>query len=636
MLSRVALLAKPCGWQSSNRPVPDPLNPVTPQPARPAADQPSLRLTPREQGYSVEQALWTLVGIGLLWWSWHLNNFTADAWTVPFMVLGNVWGVATVLVSWLPGGVRDDGRLVRLFLWGTAIVTVALFIVWGVALSEGLSGYGTDAIAFDQYAADLARQGMNPYVHSLARAYTLFHVRPIDFTYTITGAHVTALSYPALSFLVYVPMLALGWTMNLAPLVNVCAWGLTTALMFCLSPRPLRPVVLLFCGYGVFAIFGGGGVTDVLFMPLLTLAAYRWDRFGSGRWTYAGPLLFGLAMAVKQTAWPVLPFLLVALALDQSRRSGAAAGVRRAGRYLAVVVVGFAVPNLPYFIASPHAWIDGVLTPFKSLVPTGMGTVSLSIYLHMGGGSLLAFTLVTVLVYALALVAFAGTYPSLRGGVWLLPTVAFLFASRSNINYFAALIPAGYIAAMSSVPGPARVVASVPGVVEAGVRSRAAALGAVGRWFRAPGWAVGCGALALAALAALIYSLSAPAPLDLRLTSLQTAGRSDRVRQLTVRVANRSAGDVRPAFAMLRPGPNTSFWTVIAGPSRLAAGQVADYTLRAPGADSEPSIKGTFNVIGFVASPGSFSVSDEYDETLYIRSTRHRQRGSHDLLVRFS
>ena len=631
MPSRVALLAKPCGWQSSNRLFPDDVKLITPTFADRAAGGPVPAPAPREPGYGAEQALWTMVGVGLLWWSWRLNAFTSIGWTVPFMVLGILWGLAIVLVSWLPDvPVNGDGRLAQAFQWGTAALTVTLFVVWGVAVTQGISGYGTDAMAFNQYAAELARHGMNPYVHSMARAFQLFHITPSGYTYAFTGAPVTALSYPSLSFLVYVPLLALGWSHNLAPLLNVCAWALTAALMFALSPRPLRPVALLFSGFGIYAVFAIGGVTDVLFMPLLTLAAYRWDRFGSSRWSYGGPLLLGLAMGIKQTVWPVLPFLLVALWLDQSRRARPADGLARAARYLAAVLVAFAVPNLPYFIASPHAWTRGVLTPLThSLVPTGQGTISLSLFLHMGGGSLTAFTLATLLMYALALVTFARTYPLLRSGCWLLPALAFLFASRSNFNYLAALIPAGYIAATSVAPAPLGRGANQAVVVGAGVRH------ALGRWFRSPPWALASGGLAAAFLAVAIYSLSAPAPLGIRLTALQTAGRSDRINRLTVRVTNHSGGAVRPAFDVLRSGTNTGFWPVAAGPSRLASGQAADYTLLAPNADSEPSIHGTFTVIGFLASPRSFSISDQYDSALYRLGARRRLRGSHGLDIRF-
>ena len=36
-----------------------------------------------------------------------------------------------------------------------------------------------------------------------------------------------------------------------------------------------------------------------------------------GRRTYIAPMAVGLAMAIKQTPWPVLAFVLCALALDE-------------------------------------------------------------------------------------------------------------------------------------------------------------------------------------------------------------------------------------------------------------------------------------------------------------------------------
>ena len=47
--------------------------------------------------------------------------------------------------------------------------------------------YGTDEIAFDQYAAHLALQGLNPYAHSMAAAFPLFHVSPNGYTFRLNG-----------------------------------------------------------------------------------------------------------------------------------------------------------------------------------------------------------------------------------------------------------------------------------------------------------------------------------------------------------------------------------------------------------------------------------------------------------------
>ena len=89
----------------------------------------------------------------------------------------------------------------------------------------------------------------------------------------------------------------------------------------------VRRAALVLGSVGIYVSYAVGGITDVLFMPLLVGAAYRWDRFGESRITYAGPVLLGLAMAVKQTPWLLLPFLVCALG---SRSDELRAGARAA------------------------------------------------------------------------------------------------------------------------------------------------------------------------------------------------------------------------------------------------------------------------------------------------------------------
>ena len=130
---------------------------------------------------------------------------------VSLLVIGLVlWGLATVAASLYPK--RVDPRLEGALAWTTVGVVVGAFVVWGVLQVITAPGYGTDEIAFDQYAAQLVLHGMNPYVHSMAPAFSLFHVSPDGYTFLLNGQPVTSLSYPALSFLFYVPFLALGWT----------------------------------------------------------------------------------------------------------------------------------------------------------------------------------------------------------------------------------------------------------------------------------------------------------------------------------------------------------------------------------------------------------------------------------------
>lgn len=588
--------------------------------AEPRPEAPPLLFEERPASQlSAHRALWMLVGIGLLWWSWQLIGSSALAWTVPFLVVCNLWGLITILVAWLPAGAWEfDSRLLELFQWATALLTVGGLVVWGVVSTGGLSPYGTDAMAFNQYAGQLALHGANPYAHSMAPAFSLFRTPTSYYTYSFKGLPVTSLSYPAQSFLVYVPFLAIGWTQNLAPLLNVFAWGLTVLMMFALAPRHLRPIALVLGGVSIWAQFAIGGVTDVLFMPLMLLAAHRWDRFGSNRLSYIGPIMFGLAMGIKQNPWPTLPFMLIALYLDESARTGHREALKRAARYLGVALAALAVPNIPYFITAPHGWIKGVFTPlFANMVPTGQGSISLSLYLHMGGGSMTAYMVSAVLVIALLLVAFVGTYPLLRGGFFMLPALAFFFADRSNMNYFISLIPIGFIAAATVEHPPVRLRKAVL-TTKVGLPRRAAArMLSLGGWFRSEKWGAAAVLLAVLSAAAVIYSVAAPQPLQIKITSVKTTGPTTHIEEMQIRVSNNGGRTLKPAFDVLRNGYNSTFWQIVNGPSALAAGQTAKYTLVAVNNDAEPSIYGGFSVVGYVNSPASFSVSPTYNPNLF-------------------
>ncbi len=546
-----------------------------------------------------DRALWTTVGLGLLWWSWQLVGDSYRAWTVPFLVAANLWGLGTILASWLPDNRWTRNPALRdRWAWATALLTVAVFAAWATVMLTGSREYGTDAIAFDQYAASLVNHGLNPYTHSMAPAFQFFRTPTSYYTYTFTGRPVTALSYPSLSFLLYVPFLALGWINNLAPTLNMVAWGATVLLMFALLPRRVRPAALLFGGYGLYASFAMGGVTDALFMPLLVVAAYRWDRFGQGPRTYIAPVMFGLAMGIKQTPWPALPFILLALACDEHARAGLRAALTRAGRYLAVVLAAFLLPNLPWILADPGAWVRGTLTPLAAnMVPTGQGSISLSLYLHLGGGSMLAFTAAAALIMVLLLLAFVGTYPLLRLGMYLLPAFAFAFAARSNVNYFISLLPAGLVAAASA--GPA-------------IRRHATER----RLFRNRAWLLATTLTGALAAASVVYSLTAQAPMNLRIVGVATTGVTNRIERLSLRVANNSGSAIRPAFDVMTSGFNSTFWLVVSGPRRLAPHTHALYSIASPNAGAEPSAYGGFNVVAYVAHPASFSVSPAYEPEL--------------------
>ena len=538
--------------------------------------EPTAKLEFSDQQWA-SRLLWTLVGASLLSWAFELENGAPRyEWAALLAIVAGFWGLATAVASWLPEPAAGDRRLREFLAWITALLTVVSFGAWVVLQLHNMPSYGTDELAFDQYAGELVRQGLNPYTHTMAPALPLFRVSSGGYTYTLAGHGVTQLSYPALSFLVYVPFLALGWTLDLAPGLEVLGWALAVLLMFRLLPRTLRPAALVLGSVGAYVSLSAIGLTDMVFLPLLVLAAWRWDRFDGRDWrTYLGPIAFGLAMAAKQTPWPILPFILAGLVCDDLARGGmragaersraARAGAGRAGRYLVAALAAFLLPNLPFILAAPSAWVHGTLAPLvNSLVPAGQGAIGFSLFLRIGGGSLLAFSLLSVLVLILLLVAYIGTYPLLKPAAFLLPAFAYFFAVRSYAIYLVALVPPALIAASTT---------SLPTL-------RARHTHGPMRWTRSTRWAGAVAGTGLASAALAAYALAAGPPLSLRITGTpQNAGGSDLAQKVIVQVTNHTDRSVSPSFAMQTSSGVTSFWTIWTGPHQLGPDASANYTL---------------------------------------------------------
>lgn len=577
----------------------DPARPVeVPRSPAPAAPRPSL---------GDGRAWWSVAGLTLIVWSLRLYGYvdTYPAISAVSVVLG-LWGLGTVGAAWLPR--RASVAVRRALAAATLLLAVVGLAIWSFLQVTVAPAYGTDEMAFDQYAARLLAHGANPYVHSMAAAFSMFHVSPDGYTFLLNGHPVTALSYPALSFLVYVPFLLLGWSTQLAVAVNVMAWVLGTVLAFVLLPRPLRPLAIVVGSFSVYVGYAVGGVTDALFVPLLVGAVYQWDRFArtSGWRAWRGPVLLGLAMAVKQTPWLVLPFLVMGIALDAATHHGRwASGVRTGSRYLAIALGTFLVVNLPFIAWSPHAWLTGVLTPITAnAVPAGQGLVELSLFLGIGGGSLTAYTLALGIAFLALFATYVAFYPRLRAWAVLLPSVILFFSSRSFGSYLVTLLPAVLVAAFTVAHAPSGDGGWADLLPRLSKRIR-----------RVRTWVVGIGAAAT--LAAIALVLTSRPPLTVRITSVRTTGQLATVVRVGVSVTNRSSHAVRPTFSVESGGDLTAFWLRDRGPRRLAPGATARYTLLAPNFFAQPPITGGFQVVAFTQHPGTVSQSAAYTPTTW-------------------
>ncbi len=480
-------------------------------------------------------------------------------------------------------------RRQHLIGWGALPAIIAALAIWSYFQVFTAPDYGTDEIAFDQYAAQLALHGINPYLHSMAPAFPLFHVSPNGYTFQLNGQPVTALSYPALAFEAYLPLLAAGITTQAAVWVEIFSWALGAAILYAVLPRSVAPLAGVLMSIDVYVGYSVGGVTDTLFVPLLIGAAVGWDRFASARGPAAwrGPVCMGLAMAVKQTPWLVLPFVIAGIVVESRQRNGTRQAVRDGLRYTGIAFAAFAVPNLPYAVAAPGAWLDGILTPFNShMVPAGQGLVDISLSLMAGGGSLALFNVAAVIVLAAMLACYVTTYPALKPAAFLLPSVALFFAGRSFGSYLVMLVPSALAAAATT--------------------ARPRGISAARNWRRVAGGG-GC-----AVLAAVLAALTAPSPLSVSIESVRTTGQLATVGQVTLSVTNNTGGSVRPAFTLENGTIMTAFWQPVSGPAVLGPHQHASYTIVAPSYPAMPSIQSGFQVLAFLTNPASVSRTTVY------------------------
>lgn len=567
----------------------------------------------RERGWEPwnVRAGWTLAAAVLVLWGLRLAPAgTTFPWVtaVSVVILGS--GLGLGVAAWVPG--FRPGR----WSWLALGLTLVAFAVWAYVRLYAAPGYGTDEIAFDQYAAHLLVHGLDPYRHSMAPAIARYHVSPDGFTYRLDGRPVTSLSYPALAFLLYAPLLALGHSAQAAQVVNLVAWGLALVLLFAVLPPALRPLAIVLGSLSVYVSYAAGGVTDALFVPFLIGAVASWDRFvtaqGWSRWR--SPLLMGLALAVKQTPWFVLLFLLLALLLEHRRRG---ASWRRAGSsaavYLGVAALAFSVPNIWFLAQDPGAWVQGVLSPFSShVVPAGQGLVGLSLFLGVGGGSLFAYTVAAVLVLVALLTAQAATWPALRGSWVLLTSLVLFFATRSLGSYLVELLPVALVAAVTLAPlEPGGLGAAERGVRdEVGPRGLGSLLPGSGRETR---WRFAAVAgTAILAAGGVALALTSSSPLGMKVVGVHSTGQLATIDRVVVEVRNVSGEPEAPHFTVDLAGSITTFWRASGGPAVLRPGQSASYTLAAPNAPAMPPISGGFQVLAFTQSPDTVSRSPQY------------------------
>ena len=229
-------------------------------------------------------------------------------------------------------------------LVGAAFLPMALEVWWRAR--DGFAGHVQSETLVTEGSARALLAGHDPYVTSFASG-------PLGSWPPGTADHVPYL--PGM-FAFGLPRAMAGDTLladaRLAfAAVSLAALGLALWLARPPTTRGLWAIlVVLVLPTGARYLAGGGDDVTVLSLMLLSLVLlHRKEPIGAG-------LAAGLAAAIKQTAWPLLPFLILAARDRQGRRAS--------GRTLAAASAVMVPLIAPFVVWNPSAFIrDVVLFP---------------------------------------------------------------------------------------------------------------------------------------------------------------------------------------------------------------------------------------------------------------------------------
>jgi len=393
------------------------------------------------------------------------------------LVTGGIAASIVMLILAVRGDGRGDARtpidprlvgvhrLSWLFVCVMALVGASWLVGAPTQHSSDWTPYHNDAIALNECAARLYLEGRDPYTElDVFTCYARLGIGadrttplrqglfardglyPTDDeldTVWASRSHESAAnvefeskpSYPALSFVLIAPWVALGLDTNvLYILCLVAAMGL----VILRAPVGLRPFVMTgLLGAASLAAFTVSGSADLLFaLPLV--AAWLWrERRWSG-------VAFGVACAIKQIAWFFAVFYLLATA----SRLGWRVALRRAAEAAAV----FAITNLPFILGDPAAWFRGVSAPVADpMFPRGAGLIFLAIDRVLPLWPPFVYTALEMLAFAVCVVvAWRSRRTSPDLGV-VLALVPLFFAYRSLFSYFF-LLPLFAFTAIARMP----------------------------------------------------------------------------------------------------------------------------------------------------------------------------------------
>ena len=326
------------------------------------------------------------------------------------------------LVSALTKGLTIS-RGNQLSLVGHFIAILSFYVV----LSRFLQvSYTTDTIVGTYMGVLRVLQFQSPYGVSIKPLLDQFGFSSSFYTPGVDGSFDFHLAYPSLSFLSVLPFYLVGLH-DLRDSVFIFHI-ISILLLFGLAPARLKSITL--APFSLFSIVIAGSWTDSVWAFFLILTAVLWYRHPKASW-----ISLGLALAVKQIAVVIVPFLLIRLWYQKPESR-----LQTLSSSLGLMLAAFFLPNIPFIIASPSSWWSDIVAPYlPNATPQIPGGIGLSGFLlDLGIALPSSFFLVLMLgTSSILLFLYARHFRGLNSVVFAFPILLFLFYYRSFPNYMA-------------------------------------------------------------------------------------------------------------------------------------------------------------------------------------------------------
>lgn len=314
-------------------------------------------------------------------------------------------------------------RINQLSLIGHLVALITFYLILSRLL---MIGYSTDTIVGTYMGVLKVLQFQSPYPFSIKPLLDQFGFSPSFYTPGVDGSFDFRLAYPSLSFLSVLPFYIVGLhdVRDVVFIFHI----LSVLVIFGVAPARLKSVSL--APFSLFAFVIAGSWTDSVWAFFLVLTAFLWYRHPKTSW-----VTLGLAIAVKQIAIVIAPFLLIRL-FNERTTSRPRALATAAG----LMLTAFFLPNLPFIFASPSAWWADIVAPYLPNAPPQVpGGIGLSNFLLDVGIALPSSFFIVLMLGATAslLYLYARYYRGLNSLVFAFPIFLFFLYYRSFPNYMA-------------------------------------------------------------------------------------------------------------------------------------------------------------------------------------------------------